>query len=286
MKYADRKGNVIGEDNGQDKMLKKLYGTVAGRMLVKVLVNPVFSKIGGAVLSTSVSSLAIPSFCKKNSIDMSDYEEVKYTSYNDFFTRRIKAGRRLFNPNPDVLISPCDSKLSVYAIGENLHFNVKNTMYTVYSLLRDKSLAASYKGGYACVFRLTVDDYHRYAYIDNGYVTRQRFIKGVLHTVNPVANDCYPIYKENSRAYSILKSENFGNVVMMEVGALMVGKIVNEKGQRYVCRGQEKGHFEFGGSTIILLFKKNRAVIDEDILNNSRRGIETKVRLGETIGHA
>lgn len=285
MKYADRKGNIKGEDNGQDKLLKYMYGTVIGRAAVKILVNPVFSKIGGAVLSTSLSSFIVPSFCEKNNIDMSDYEEVRYGSYNDFFTRRIKPGKRLFNPNPDVLISPCDSKLSVYPIREDLHFNVKNTTYTVESLLRDKKLAQRYKGGYACVFRLTVDDYHRYAYIDHGYVTKQRSIKGVLHTVNPVANDCYPIYKENSRVYSILKSENFGNVLMMEVGALMVGKIVNEKGQCYVCRGQEKGHFEFGGSTIILLFQKNKVVIDEDILDNSRNGLETKVKLGENIGH-
>lgn len=284
MKYADRKGNIKGKDNGQDNLIKWMYGTTAGRVLVKMLVNPVVSKIGGKVLSTSVSAFAVPSFCKKNGIDLSDYEEKRYTSYNDFFTRRIKPGRRLFNPNPDILMSPCDSKLSVYPIGENLHFNVKNTIYTVHSLLRDKRLAAHFDGGYACVFRLTVDDYHRYAYIDGGFQTKEREIKGVLHTVNPAANDVYPIYKENSRTYSILKSENFGNVLMMEVGALMVGRIVNEASQCYVSRGQEKGHFEFGGSTVILLFEKGKVVIDEDILDNSKNGVETKVRLGESIG--
>lgn len=284
MKYADRIGNIKGDDNGQDKLIQWMYGTVAGRALVRMLVNPVVSRIGGAALSTKVSAVAIPAFCKSNHIDLSEYEDKKYTSYNDFFMRKIKPGKRMFNPNPDMLISPCDSKLSVYPIENNLHFNVKNTMYTVSQLLRDKKLAKHYAGGYACVFRLTVDDYHRYSYIDDGYQTKERFISGVLHTVNPAANDVYPIYKENSRAYSLLRSENFGTVLMMEVGALMVGKIVNNASHCYVSRGQEKGHFEFGGSTVILLFQKDRVMIDQDILENSHNGIETKVKLGETIG--
>lgn len=284
MKYADRIGNIKGDDNGQDKLIQWMYGTVAGRVLVRMLVNPVVSRIGGAALSTKVSAVAIPAFCKSNHIDLSEYEDKKYTSYNDFFMRKIKPGKRMFNPNPDMLISPCDSKLSVYPIENNLHFNVKNTMYTVSQLLRDKKLAKHYAGGYACVFRLTVDDYHRYSYIDDGYQTKERFISGVLHTVNPAANDVYPIYKENSRAYSLLRSENFGTVLMMEVGALMVGKIVNNASHCYVSRGQEKGHFEFGGSTVILLFQKDRVMIDQDILENSHNGIETKVKLGETIG--
>lgn len=284
MKYADRIGNIKGDDNGQDKLIQWMYGTVAGRALVRMLVNPVVSRIGGAALSTKVSAVAIPAFCKSNHIDLSEYEDKKYTSYNDFFMRKIKPGKRMFNPNPDMLISPCDSKLSVYPIENDLHFNVKNTMYTVSQLLRDKKLAKHYAGGYACVFRLTVDDYHRYSYIDDGYQTKERFISGVLHTVNPAANDVYPIYKENSRAYSLLRSENFGTVLMMEVGALMVGKIVNNASHCYVSRGQEKGHFEFGGSTVILLFQKDRVMIDQDILENSHNGIETKVKLGETIG--
>ncbi|MDD3239334.1 MAG: phosphatidylserine decarboxylase [Lachnospira sp.] len=284
MKYADRIGNIKGDDNGQDKLIQWMYGTVAGRALVRMLVNPVVSRIGGAALSTKVSAVAIPAFCKSNHIDLSEYEDKKYTSYNDFFMRKIKPGKRMFNPNPDMLISPCDSKLSVYPIENNLHFNVKNAMYTVSQLLRDKKLAKHYAGGYACVFRLTVDDYHRYSYIDDGYQTKERFISGVLHTVNPAANDVYPIYKENSRAYSLLRSENFGTVLMMEVGALMVGKIVNNASHCYVSRGQEKGHFEFGGSTVILLFQKDRVMIDQDILENSHNGIETKVKLGETIG--
>lgn len=73
---------------------------------------------------------------------------------------------------------------------------------------------------------------------------------------------------------------------MMEVGALLVGKIENHSGAAYVQRGQEKGNFAFGGSTIILMTQKNRVISDEDICMRSRKGIETLVQMGEKIGTA
>ena len=108
----------------------------------------------------------------------------------------------------------------------------------------------------------------------------------MLHTVNPIANDYYPIYKENSREYSILHTCAFGDILMMEVGALLVGKIVNHHEKAAVTRGQEKGYFQFGGSTVVLLVEKDRVHMDEDLLENARLNIETIVRMGEKIGCA
>ena len=109
-------------------------------------------------------------------------------------------------------------------------------------------------------------------------------IDGALHTVNPVANDVYPIYKENTREYALLKTVNFGTVLMMEVGALMVGRIENVPLRGRVKRGKEKGNFAFGGSTIVLMTQKDRVLPDPDIFFNSEKGIETRVHLGEKIG--
>lgn len=284
MKYIDRHGNVSENNSVQDKTLKVLYTSVPGRILLKLLVNPAVSRLGGMVLSTKASKVLIGPFVKSNHIDLSKYEKQEFDSYNDFFIRQIKNTERPIELSSDVLISPCDSKLSVYEIDENRQFFIKNTLYTVKSLLRDTKLAKKYQGGYAMVFRLTVDDYHRYCYVDNGRKTNDRFIKGVLHTVNPIANDIMPIYKENSRAYSILHSENFGDVLMMEVGALMVGKIINYHKAQKVKKGQEKGRFEFGGSTVIVLVEKGKVIIDQDLLDNAENGYETVVRLGEKIG--
>ena len=111
-------------------------------------------------------------------------------------------------------------------------------------------------------------------------------IPGVLHTVNPIANDVYPIYIQNSREYSVLHTAAFGDVLMMEVGALLVGKIVNHHGKARVVRGQEKGYFQFGGSTVVVLLEKDKAHIDADILANSCELAETVVKMGEKIGSA
>ena len=84
--------------------------------------------------------------------------------------------------------------------------------------------------------------------------------------------------------YALLESDHFGTLLQMEVGATMVGRIVNNPGQRRVERGEEKGRFEFGGSTVIVLLEKDAAVIDEDILRNTQQDAETVVHLGERIG--
>lgn len=284
MVCKDRHGNIISNNEGQDEFLKKLYNKRIGRMLIKVLINPSISKLGGLLLNSRLSKLGIKPFITSNSINMDDYEDKNFKSYNDFFMRKIKVDKRKIENDSDILISPCDSKLMVYNISPKSQFTIKNTVYTMESLVKNEAIAKEYENGQLLLFRLTVDDYHRYCYIDNGIKSKNYRIEGLFHTVNPIANDHYPIYKENTREYSVLQSENFGNVLMMEVGALMVGKIVNYHENLEVKKGQEKGRFEFGGSTVIICLKEGQAIIDEDILNNTFDGIETKVQYGEKIG--
>ncbi|MGN0294459.1 MAG: phosphatidylserine decarboxylase [Lachnospiraceae bacterium] len=289
-RVADRSGNIKEEQSLQDRFLEWMYGHAAGRMLLRPLVCPAFSQMGGRLLSTGLSAFLIRPFIRMSGIDMSDYEKRKYTSYNDFFTRQLVSGARSIDPVPEHFISPCDSRLSVYRINEGddgrCAVNIKYTRYTVASLLKSRRLTAEYAGGYLWVFRLCVDDYHRYSYVDDGTVSAGRRIPGVFHTVNPVANDVYPIYKENTREYSFLESRQFGTILQMEVGALLVGKIENHVCTGPVRRGQEKGHFAFGGSTVILMTKKGKVCPDRDILENSKKGIETRVLLGEKVGYA
>ena len=286
MKCKDREGNIVSNNEGQDKLLHTLYDTKAGRVLLKVLVQPEVSKLGSTFLDSRFSKPIITPFIRRNQLDMSPYEDEEYESYNHFFTRRLKKGMRPFAEDTDRVCAPCDSKLSVYPIDEDGTFEIKNTIYTMESLLRSKKLAKHYQGGILCVFRLTVDDYHHYAYIDEGTKTKNYHIPGVFHTVNPVANDAYPVYTENTREFSILKSEHFGNILMMEVGALLVGKIVNHDGAGSMRRGIEKGYFQFGGSTIILLLEKDKVEIREELLERTKNQCETKIRQGEMIGKA
>ena len=270
----------------QDRFLARLYGSVLGRLLLRPLVSPAVSRAAGCFLSSPLSRFLIAPFIKRNRIDMTQFEPGPYLSYNAFFSRKILPGMRDISPNPDALIAPCDSKLTALPITPQSVFTLKHTPYTVASLLKDSTLAQEFTGGYALIFRLTVDDYHRYCYIADGDKSENTRIDGVLHTVNPIANDYFPIYKENSREYSLLHTAFFGDVLMMEVGALLVGRIVNHHGEAEIRRGQEKGYFQFGGSTVVLMAEKGRVMIDEDILANSCNHFETIVRMGEKIGCA
>ena len=279
-----RTGEIIVTNEKQNKLLEKMYGSVLGRVLLKTLTAPAVSRIAGAFMDSRPSKLLIKPFIKRSSIDTSQYIMCGFRSYNDFFTRVVKPEKRPVDLVPEHLISPCDSKLTVYKISRNSIFRIKGSRYRVSDLLKNDFLANRYSGGYCLIFRLEVDDYHRYCYIDSGIKTDNTFISGELHTVNPIALARYNIYKRNSREYTVLHTDNFGDVVQVEVGAMMVGRIVNHHGEGAFSRGQEKGKFEFGGSTIVMLFGKDSIVPDTDILRNSAEGIETVVKYGEKIG--
>ena len=280
----NRKGETVVTNPKQNELLRKLYGSVHGRMLLKVLTSPVISKIGGAYMSSPFSRPLIKRFIKSSNIDTSQYIMHRFHSYNDFFTRKVRPEMRPIDTEPSHLISPCDSKLTVYKINRKSVFRIKDSYYRVSDMLANSFISRRYEGGYCLIFRLEVDDYHRYCYIDNGIKTGNVHISGELHTVNPIALGRYNIYKRNTREYTVLHTDNFGDVVHMEVGALMVGKIRNIHGECNIFRGQEKGMFMFGGSTIVLLFEKDRIVPDSDILRNSAEGYETIVKFGEKIG--
>lgn len=284
MKYKDRQGNILEDDKMQESVVRFLYGTYPGEGLLKILTHKGISKLVGAILSTKVSSALIPYFVRRNNIKVRDYEMSGHRSFNNFFARRLSPGARDVELNPDVLISPADSKVMAYTCDEEAEFTIKEIRYSFAELTRSKKLAEVFAGGQLLVFRLSVDDYHRYCYVDSGDKSQNYRIPGILHTVNPAACEETAVYRENERVISLLKSENFGLIMMMEVGAMMVGKIINYEGPTYVRKGKEKGRFEFGGSTIILAFRKGTVEIDHDILLNSQQGLETKVKYGEKIG--
>ena len=280
-KVIIRETNEIIEEKSP-KGANFLYKNPVGRIILKLATKRFISKIGGFYMNRKISTKHIKNFIKDNNINMSEYKESNYTSFNDFFSRKIKDGKRVFSKDKKDFCAPCDSKVTIYKIDDNEEFIIKNKSYTLERILRDKELAKEYKNGYFMVFRLSVDDYHRYAYIDNGKLLKSKKINGRFHTVGPIAFDRFKVYQENQREYEILKTENFGDIIQMEIGALMVGKIKNHKKETF-NRGEEKGYFIFGGSTIVIMVKENTIKIDKDILENSNNHIETKVKQGEKV---
>lgn len=280
----NRRGEIIRSGKMQNALLEKLYGTVWGRTMLKILTAPALSRAVGAFMDSPLSMPLIKPFIRANNIDTSDYIMSCIRSYNDFFTREVKRERRPVDMTDKHLISPCDSKLTVHRICRHSVFRIKGSAYRVEDLLCNKELAENFTGGLCLIFRLEVNDYHRYCYFDRGLKSRNVFISGELHTVNPIALEHYNIYKRNCREYTTLHTVNFGQAVQVEVGAMLVGKISNHHGKYAFRRGEEKGMFLFGGSTVVLLLEKDKAVIDSDIMRNSAEGIETVVKYGEKIG--
>ena len=153
MDYIDLQGKKVSNITNQDKLLSFLYTNIFGRMLLKPLIQPQVSKLAGRYLSSAHSKWLISKFIERNEINMDIYEECDYSSFNDFFTRKIKPDCRPVPEDLDVLISPCDCLATVYPIQENTTFSIKNTEYTLRSLLRSPRLAKRFRGGYAYILR-------------------------------------------------------------------------------------------------------------------------------------
>jgi len=255
-------------------MLKFLYNTVIGRCILKIATTKTIANIYAFYMNSKLSTIKIKKFIKKNNINIDEYQEKKYLSFNDFFIRELKPGKRVIENG---LISVCDSRLTVYKIDENSKFTIKNSIYTIEELIGENR---EYK--YALVFRLCVDNYHHYVFPDNGKIVRTKRINGILHTVQPIALKKYKVFHENTREITFLDCDNLGDVCYIEVGAMMIGKIVNLDKKEF-AKGEEKGHFEFGGSTVILLINKDIEIASK-IIQNSENEIETNIKLGQNIG--
>jgi len=220
---------------------------------------------------------------------MDEYEKsiYDYSSFNDFFYRKLSKYSRNICKDEKSFISPCDGKLlAIEKIDETSSFTVKGFKYTLNELFQNEDLSKNYSNGTCLIFRLCPTDYHRFHFVDSGTCSKSTFIKGKYYSVNPVAlENISKVLSENKREYSILKSDNFDDVIYIEVGATFVGSIIQTySSSSKINRGDEKGYFKFGGSTVIVMLKKNVLKLDDDICYQSNLGIETAVYMGEKIG--
>ncbi|MFN8577877.1 MAG: archaetidylserine decarboxylase [Candidatus Sericytochromatia bacterium] len=268
-----------------------MYNTKTGLLLTeKILKKKYFSLVYGNTLKKPSSKKRIYSFIKQHNIDIAEIEKPldSFNSFNEFFIRKLKPVARPVEMKANILISPADSRLSVYPIQEDTIIPVKGLTFKLAELINDENLAKKYINGLCLVFRLAPADYHRFCFIDDGEQTKITPIGEHYHSVHPIAlQSNLPIFKENYREMCEIKTKHFGDILDIDVGALGVSKIVQNYPEGYTCkRGEEKGYFEFGGSTTILIFQKNRVRIDDDIKEYSQKMIETKVKYGSRIGIA
>ena len=280
--YDRSSGECRDEPQYGDAGLRFAYGTRVGRWLLPLIaVRHWFSSANAVARRMPRSKREIPAFVDAHGVDLGEFEDRPFRSFADFFTRAFRAGARPV-PAGEVLISPAESRVTYAGIDDATRVTIKGYSYGVDELLGDAEMARRFAGGTCLVFRLAIEDCHRYSYVDDGVTVSSRRIRGVLHTVS-AASARYGIYRENTRTWELLRTERLGDIVQMEVGAMLVGRIRNH-GKASFSRGEEKGWFELGGSTIVLLLAKGVVSIDDDIVEWSRRGTEVKVRLHERVG--
>ncbi|KAB3534135.1 phosphatidylserine decarboxylase [Alkaliphilus pronyensis] len=290
--FIDREtGKLKVETVAGEKYLKWLYDTNIGKSFLEYVIKKrIFSRLMGLYMDTPLSKKKIPSFINDLSINMSEALDENITSYknfNEFFIRRLKEEARPIAMDKNKLMSTADGRVLAY---DNIDINkvvqVKGIEYTLSELIGDSELANDYNGGACIITRLNPSDYHRFHFPDTGIPRKSKSIKGSLYSVNPLAlSKIQKLYCKNQREVAIFQSDNFQEIIMIEVGATCVGTIVQtyEK-DKPVLKGDEKGYFKFGGSTTIMFFKKAVVKIDSDLLENTLKGYETKVYMGEAIG--
>lgn len=286
--YIDRvSGETRTENVPSEGMLKWLYSSATGKAALHLLFKrKVISSLGGWFMNTKYSAKRIPAFVEEHNINLaecspSNIEE--FSTFNQFFYRKLQTNARAIEKG---VVSPADGKILAFQSINNISpFCVKGSEFTTESFLQDKALATKYKDGAMAIIRLAPADYHRFHFPVTGMVSISIPIKGHYFSVSPLAlQGSLKIFCENYREYCIQETKEYGNVLISDVGATMVGSIIQTyEPNSEVKKGDEKGYFAFGGSTLVLLFEKDKITFDTDLISNTKNGLETSIRMGETI---
>lgn len=245
----------------------------------------------GKKFDSVTSAKMIDSFIKFHSLDMSQCESREFKTFNEFFYRKLKPGSRLIEgESPNVMVSPADSRCTVFStIRHSKEIWIKGSNFTLTRLTGDyKPGVFNEENSSIGIFRLAPQDYHRFHSPINGKIGKPIDISGEYYTVNPIAvRSELDVFGENVRVVIPIESPEFGPILVIPVGAMMVGSIVLTKQEGDIVeRGEELGYFKFGGSTIILVAPSKKVIFDADLLRNSAEGIETLVKVGMSIGHS
>ncbi|GAV81140.1 C2 domain-containing protein/PS_Dcarbxylase domain-containing protein/EF_hand_5 domain-containing protein [Cephalotus follicularis] len=279
--------------------MRAIYQSKVGLSLMDKGAKEILQSISekqGRKMNSVESAKDIPKFVEFFK-DQMKLAEVKYPlehfkSFNEFFIRELKPGVRPIAcmERDDVAVCAADCRLMAFnSIGDSLRLWIKGRKFSIQGLLGKELCSSAFLDGTLVIFRLAPQDYHRFHFPVSGTIEQFAEIPGCLYTVNPIAvNSKYcNVFTENKRVVSIISTADFGKVAFVAIGATMVGSITfTKKKGAFVKKGDEFGYFSFGGSTVICVFEKDSIQIDEDLLKNSGRSLETLVSVGMTLGVA
>lgn len=288
--YRDRRtGAIVEERVPGESLLRWFYGTSTGHLVFRAILNrPLCSRLYGWWQQSPWTRRQIRRFVEHYRIDLDEieYPLSHYSSFNDFFIRRLKPDARPCDPDSKRLCCPADGKVLVYPqLAAEEVLPVKSSQLAAHALLAAAIDPTPYRGGSALVVRLAPYDYHRFHFPADGQVDQTQWINGTYHSVNPIALARVPdVFHRNRRSVCELATPAFGRIAYIEVGAINVASIVQTHSIGPCERGQEKGFFQFGGSTVVLLFEPGAIAFDSDLVADSAAGLEVHVRTGAGVG--
>lgn len=288
IKYIDRQtGQTHVETPPGEGFLKLLYDNPFGKKAILPLTKRKFiSEWYGRKMNKPSSTKRIQGFVDQLKIDITEALKPieEFTSFNDFFYRHLKPDAR---PIGEGLVSPGDGKLLAFErVADLREFFVKGNNFTLSQFLNDEKLAQKYHDYSLIILRLAPNDYHRFHFPYEGTPSIIKKIAGSYYSVSPyaLAGHFVRVFCENKREYCILKTATKGDIVLVPVGATMVGGIINTYQPNHgIQKGDEMGYFKFGGSTVVVLVDSKQFKIDADLLENTQKRIETFVKMGEKI---
>lgn len=253
--------------------------------------HPFASKLYGFLQKSRLSKAKVKPFIKEFQVDSSEFllPVDSFCSFNDFFIRKLTAKARPIASGEDVAILPADGRYLVYPnVAQADGFVVKGKKFVLEELLQSKELAKDYLGGGMVIARLCPTDYHRFHFPCSCVPSKPKLLNGPLHSVNPLAlRQRVEILSQNKRELTILQTEKFGQVLFLEIGATFVGAIHQTFSPCTPhAKGDEKGCFSFGGSSLIMLFEPGRILFDQDLIDASRQKLEVKGLMGQSLGRA
>jgi phosphatidylserine decarboxylase len=265
--------------------LNWLYYHPFGQLGLESMVKKKFlSDWYGRQMEKPSSAKRIAPFVEEYNINMDDFVDQDYMNFNAFFYRKLKPDKRLVDKDPTSLISPADGKILVYQNIRKHDFIVKGYRFDLQSFLQNDSLSEVFNGAAFFIIRLCPSDYHRYHFPTSGQVIYKKDIDGYYYSVSPFAlRQKIELLTMNKRKYSVIRTKAFGDIIYAEVAATMVGSMMDTYTNHFIKKGQEKGYFKFGGSTIVLICHTDSVQIDTDLLHNTSMQLETEVRMGERL---
>lgn len=290
VRYFNRQtGSLETEQIYGERWLRLAYEYPGSSILQQFVKRAFFSRWYGRRMAKPKTRRLVSPFIEQFGLDPEEFADPpdSFASFNDFFVRKLKEVARPIDADPNNIVFPCDGRhLGFQNVSTVEAVFVKGQRFDLAALLGSRELAEGYAGGSLVLSRLCPIDYHRFHFPEGGTPSSPELRNGFLFSVSPLALRRNLAYLwENKRVLTKLETQAFGTILILEIGATNVGSITQTftPGEP-VERGQEKGYFAFGGSSIITLLEPGRITLAEDLVHYSARQTELYAPMGTVLG--